>query len=167
MLTYMPSSKPVTSGRNSRRRQLVIDGITALFVLLWIYAAVSKLMDYETFRLQLGKSPMLTSFAPVVTWAIPAMEILTAMLLLFGKTRFTGLYASLLLMTIFTAYIITMLDFSSYVPCSCGGVLEKLSWTQHIYFNLAFVLLAIAGILLEVKHHGRSTGIGVYKPGAG
>jgi hypothetical protein len=59
-----------------------------------------------------------------------------------------ALYASLTLMTIFTAYIIAILQFSYTIPCSCGGVLSKLSWQTHLVFNIGFMVLAAAGILL-------------------
>jgi hypothetical protein len=52
-------------------------------------------------------------------------------------------------MTMFSGYIIAILNFSDYVPCSCGGILEKLGWTEHLAFNIAFMVLAVVGIFLE------------------
>lgn len=49
---------------------------------------------------------------------------------------FTGL------MTLFTGYILSMVLWAEKLPCHCGGAIEKLSWTQHIWFNLAFIALA-------------------------
>ncbi len=60
-----------------------------------------------------------------------------------------GLYAAFSLMTMFTAYIVAILRFSDYVPCSCGGVLQNMTWNQHLVFNIAFVLLALTGIILK------------------
>jgi hypothetical protein len=60
-----------------------------------------------------------------------------------------GLYASFFLMSLFTAYLMIMLNVSYYVPCSCGGVLEKLSWNQHIVFNVFFIVISAAGAILQ------------------
>jgi hypothetical protein len=52
-------------------------------------------------------------------------------------------------MILFTTYIVIILNFSSFVPCSCGGILEKLGWTAHLIFNVVFIVLGIAAILLK------------------
>src|SRR5690606_10893575 len=49
-------------------------------------------------------------------------------------------------MVAFTVYIYLILNYSDFVPCSCGGILEKLGWTEHLIFNAAAVLLSIVGI---------------------
>jgi hypothetical protein len=133
------------------RRELIIEVISAAFVILFVYAAATKLMDYDKFRLQIGQSPVLTGFTGIVVWLVPATEVFVAALLMTMRFRLIGLYASFTLMVMFTAYIIVITRFSDYVPCSCGGVLEKLSWNQHLVFNLVFVALAVIAILLYPK----------------
>ena len=123
--------------------------ISSLLVLLFVYAAVSKLLDYQTFKVQLGKSPFITAFAGTVAWALPLVEIFVALLLTFSRTRLQGLYASLFLMTLFSSYIYAILHYSYYVPCSCGGILSKMSWSEHLWFNVGFVGVAILGILMQ------------------
>lgn len=129
------------------KKEIAVDIISALFVMLFLYAAFTKLLDYEKFRVQIGQSPLLTAFAGFVAWFIPAVEILIAIMLIFSRTRLGALYASFSLMVMFTCYIVAITQFSDYVPCSCGGVLEKLGWTEHLIFNIVFVLLAIAAII--------------------
>jgi hypothetical protein len=130
------------------RREVAIQTIVSLLILLFIYAASSKLLDYTKFRIELGKSPLLTAFAGLVAWSIPLLEIAIALLLAFVRTRLLGLYASFTLMVLFTAYIIYILNFSPYVPCSCGGVLQKLDWRTHLIFNSFFVALAGIGVMI-------------------
>jgi hypothetical protein len=65
------------------------------------------------------------------------------------RFRLKALYTSLLLMIGFTLYIILLLRFSSDLPCSCGGILEQLTWPQHIVFNSIFAFLAILAITLS------------------
>ena len=42
-----------------------------------------------------------------------------------------------------------ILNFIPDIPCSCGGVLEKMSWNEHLIFNIAFVVLGLVAILLQ------------------
>jgi len=73
-------------------------------------------------------------------------------MLAFLRFRLLGLYASFSLMVMFTAYIIAITKFSDYIPCSCGGVLQNMSWNQHLIFNIGFILLAVAGIIFHSKY---------------
>ncbi|HSZ33189.1 MAG TPA: MauE/DoxX family redox-associated membrane protein [Puia sp.] len=131
-------------------KKYIPDIISFLFILLFVYAASSKLFDYQNFKAQLGRSPLLARFWNWI-WIVPTVEILIALLLPFQKTKLLGLYASFSLMTMFTAYIFAILQFSEFIPCSCGGVLSKMSWTEHMWFNIVFILLALSGILLKSK----------------
>jgi uncharacterized membrane protein YphA (DoxX/SURF4 family) len=137
--------------------KLVAETIAFLFILLFMYAAIAKLMDYEKFRAQLGQSPLLTAFAPWVAWGVPGIEIVISAMLAIPRFRLVAFYAAFGLMVMFTAYIVVILQFSDYIPCSCGGVLQDLSWTQHLVFNIVFVLLGLAGIFLYSKKEDRDT----------
>lgn len=129
---------------------IALEIISALLIVLFIYAAVSKLLDYETFKGQLAKSPFIMEYAGVTAWALPVGEILVGLALSFKRTRLLGLYASVFLMSMFTAYIWAMLHYSFYIPCSCGGILSKMDWNDHLWFNLGFLVLAVLGAFLEV-----------------
>lgn len=120
----------------------IISGICFLFILLFTYAAISKLIDFSDFQTQLGQSPLLGAFAKPVSYGVIISEICISLLLAFQRTRKIGFYLFYLLMVMFTAYIIIILNFTSFTPCSCGGVLEELGWTEHLIFNIAFVLIA-------------------------
>lgn len=139
------------------RKELVVDIICALFVLLFLYAALTKLLEYEKFRVQLGQSPMLTAFTGVVAWAVPAVELVIVLLFIFKRTRLGALYASLGLMVMFTCYIVAITQFSDYVPCSCGGVISTLSHMEHLMLNLIFVVLAGVAIVLHPPASNKHT----------
>lgn len=135
------------------KKKVSIEIISTLLAILFIYAAVSKLTAYDTFRVSLGQSPFITSFAGIIAWALPVIEISISFALAFPGVRFYGLYASLFLLSTFTAYLVAMLNFSYYIPCSCGGILASLSWKQHIVFNSVFILLCVTGIhLLAIEN---------------
>ncbi|MCG8321171.1 MAG: hypothetical protein MI921_16830, partial [Cytophagales bacterium] len=131
------------------KKKIALEIICFLFILLFTYAAVTKLMDYQKFTVQIGQSPLLTDFAGVLAWAVPGVELLIAGMLAITRLRLIGLYAAFSLMVMFTAYIIAILQFSDSIPCSCGGVLEAMGWTEHLIFNIGFVLLGFTGIVLH------------------
>ncbi|SEW37578.1 hypothetical protein SAMN05428988_4688 [Chitinophaga sp. YR573] len=132
-------------------RKPFIDIICALLIFLFIYTGISKLLDYHTFRRQLGQSPFITFYAPLLAWALPLGEIIIAGMLSFNRSRLAGLYLSFFLLCLFTFYLAAMLQLSYYIPCSCGGVLQALSWQAHIILNIVFILLTAAGTLLQPK----------------
>lgn len=139
------------------KRQVVIDMIVFLLMLLFVYAAVNKLVSHEKFVTQIGQSPLLTRFTVWVAWGIPAFEIFIAVLLALPRMRLIGLHLSFFMMVMFTAYIIAILSFSDTIPCSCGGILEKLGWKEHLVFNVGFVLLSLWGILLQARQQPKTT----------
>jgi uncharacterized membrane protein YphA (DoxX/SURF4 family) len=128
-------------------KNTIIDIICLLFALLFIYAATSKLFDFENFTIQLGQSPLLSAFAGWISITVPVLEIIIAVSLLIKPLRVPALYASYLLMVMFTAYIYIILNYSAFVPCSCGGILEKMTWEEHLVFNSFFIILAVIAIL--------------------
>jgi hypothetical protein len=133
-------------------RKLLLEILSALLVFLFIYTSISKLLDYDTFRRQLGQSPFITLYAPVIAWALPVGELIIAGFLLFARTRLIGFYLSFFLLSLFTFYLVAMLRLSYFIPCSCGGVLQHLSWNAHIVFNIIFVIFSTIGVLLQDKH---------------
>jgi len=132
------------------KRQLMLELISSLLIMLFLYASISKFLDFKRFIGDMNNQPLPNSLTPFLVWAIPCLEIGISVALIFERTRLAGLYGSLGLMILFTIYTGTiLLHFFSYVPCSCGGVIKKLTWNQHLVFNLFFVALATTGILLQ------------------
>ncbi|PTS87396.1 hypothetical protein DBR27_24510, partial [Flavobacterium sp. HMWF030] len=138
-----------------------------LYILLFIYAAFSKMLDFENFQVQLGQSPLLSAFASWISWVVVTIEIVISILLCIPKFRRLGLFIAFSLMIMFTAYIFIVLHYSSFVPCSCGGILEKMSWDIHLGFNIVFVLLAAFAFLLQsdlmTKEKGNTNNTAVKK----
>jgi putative oxidoreductase len=134
------------------KKQVSLECVCALLIILFLYASVSKFIDFTTFLHQMANQPWPTSWAPFVAWIVPTTEVLLALALIFERTRTLGLYGSLVLMSLFTIYtLIVLLHFFHYVPCSCGGVIRRLTWRQHLFFNLFFVVLSVFGI--NVSRH--------------
>lgn len=127
-------------------RKYLIEVIRVFFIILLIYAAATKLLEYGDFKLQLSQFPYVSSYAGYIAWAVPTIEILIAGLFFFPRLQLKGLYASFFLMTVFTFYITAVLSFSDSIPCTCGGIIASLSWTEHLVFNAACAFLAYMGI---------------------
>src|SRR5690606_3279826 len=133
---------------------IIIEIISVLFILLFVYAGLTKLMEGDRFFNNLNNSPILLGdvTAYILSWGVPTLEIVVAFFVAWPKTRLRGLYAALGLMILFTVYVAGIVFFSPYTPCSCGGILTLLTWPQHLIVNISFMLLAVLAIRL---HHVR------------
>lgn len=132
-------------------RVIFIEFVIALFVVLWFYTGLNKMLDYSNFKSQLEKSPFVEHFSKLISLTLPAGEILIGAMLIYQRTKLLGLYLSFALMVFFTGYIWMMLRYAYDLPCSCGGVLSQLSWEDHLWFNSAFVLLTVIAIIFETN----------------
>ncbi len=122
--------------------------ISWLLAVLLLYAGLVKLIDVDLFRLQMSKSPLLpSSVIPLLSYAVPLVEILLAFCLLLGYAPSTALLTAFGLMALFTVYLAALYFFyrGMELPCSCGGILGKMGYPVHIAFNLFFTLVAGAG----------------------
>ncbi len=125
---------------------------SAVVLFLFVYTAISKLAEHERFRDALQSSALLRSYAGVLVWAIPISELIAALLLMIPSTCLKGLYVSLGLLILFTLYILWMILFADHLPCNCGGVISKMSWKQHVFFNLFFIGMSIIGIISSKRN---------------
>lgn len=132
-------------------RKIVSEIIALLYVCLMLYTAISKLRDYNLSREQMAMMPLMTPIAHVIAWLLPGAEIVIATLLFFPKTRVIGLKSVTGLMLFFSIYIVYMMSYYEHLPCSCGGLLDMLSWPAHLIFNSIFIILGIIALLLSKK----------------
>ncbi|MCS3795991.1 MauE/DoxX family redox-associated membrane protein [Niastella sp. OAS944] len=134
------------------KRKIIIEIISSLLILLFLYASVSKWLSFKTFIGEMNNQPFPNWMTPFLVWSIPFIEVLIAVGLIFEKTRVQSLYASFFLMLAFTIYtVVILLHAFKYIPCSCGGVIRKLTWPQHLFFNLFFVGISLLGIILKKR----------------
>jgi len=132
-----------------KRRTLIIHIISALLILLFTYTSFSKLLSAQMFYDEMNNQPLPNWMTPYLVWGIPSVEILVSVALMYGKTRKLGLYASVLLMAIFSVYVsLAVFNVFERTPCSCGGVIKELNWTQHLIFNPFFLIAAFWGLSL-------------------
>ncbi|HVM87931.1 MAG TPA: MauE/DoxX family redox-associated membrane protein [Puia sp.] len=132
----------------AKNKYRITEIIIALLVFLFVYTSLSKLADISFFSHQLKWFPYIGKFAVIIAWMVPFSELAISVMLCIPKFQQYGLLASTLLLSVFTVYLFAMLAFHRQdLPCSCGGVIKYLSWKQHIFFNLVFIILTISGII--------------------
>ncbi len=137
-------------------KTLIVQVISAAFILLWIYTAGSKLADFQSYKQEMSLQVFSPDFAAVLVYAIPFSEILCAILLLIKKTNKLGLVLSLLLMLVFTGYILLIiLGYFPKTPCSCGGIIKAMGWQAHLIFNIFFISASILSLFITLKQEVR------------
>ena len=134
--------------RNSAIHTWIIDIISSLFILLFLYTALSKLYEFASFRYVLSVSPLIGFASSFFAWFIPAIELLVTGLLFVPSSRKWGLRLSLVLITVFTCYLAYMIFFTPDKPCSCGGVIKQLTWSQHLSVNVILAIIASIALWL-------------------
>lgn len=116
--------------------------IRYFFILLFCYAAVSKIMDFDTFQRQLIDVFQLSSLSLFIAYFVIIAELIIAALLCYQRTCTIGLFLSFTMMLSFSLYILCIMLFREKLPCSCGGILQNMSWSSHLIFNLVCSVLA-------------------------
>ncbi|QQL49889.1 MauE/DoxX family redox-associated membrane protein [Mucilaginibacter ginkgonis] len=133
------------------------DGISFLLILLFMYTASSKLLNFSQFSVQMHLQPFNEGFIQVLLYAIPFAEIGVSILLLFRPISLIGFLLAFILMALFTGYVgLVLLHFYDKVPCACGGALKSLGWKWHFILNLFFLLLTGIGLYITVRERRKS-----------
>ena len=134
-------------------RKMIVEVISALFILLFLYTAISKTHHIQSTVNVIKRAPLISSIPVTMAWAVVIIEYTTSLLLFLPKTRKLGLYISLGLMLSFTLFIGYMMLFAPTLPCSCGGIISKMTWNQHLIFNILVSMLALTAVLFQRKTH--------------
>jgi hypothetical protein len=138
------------------RVEMFLKIFTFLLILLWVYAALSKLADFQHFKKQMGKQALTPFVINVLIYALPPFELVLAALLSFKRSLLAGLYLSAITLLLFTGYVgLAIFGYFAHRPCSCGGILEHLSWTNHLLFNAFFVAINLNAIYLNKRKERR------------
>lgn len=120
---------------------VIFETTRLLLILLFVYTGISKLIGYYLFYEQLTKIPLLQNIATPISIAVPGIELVAAIALVFKKWEITGWWLSALLISMFALYIAVMMLFAPSLPCSCGGIISFLTWQQHLWINISIAML--------------------------
>ncbi|MGA9652249.1 MauE/DoxX family redox-associated membrane protein [Pedobacter sp.] len=125
--------------------------VSLICLSMLIYTAKDKITDHQRFLDGISKVSFFSNWSKLISWLVPGTEILTALLLLFPKTNRVGLWCFILVMSVFSVYILAALIWLDKLPCHCGGIIETLTWREHLAFNLGFIGLAAWALWLGKK----------------
>jgi hypothetical protein len=131
-----------------RAREIITFIICLPCLFLFAISAYDKIVDHERFLTGLSKVKYIGTHALFISWTVPIMEIIVSLLLLYPPSHKRGLYGFTGLMVLFTLYISSMLLWAEKLPCHCNLIIEKLSFGEHLVFNIGFIALGIFGLLL-------------------
>jgi len=132
------------------KSEKILAAICAALIILYVYTAVAKLIDIPEFTRQLSNQVFPKWTITILLWALPVSELLVVALLVINTTRRIGLMGSVILMAVFTGYILmVVLKVFDRVPCSCGGVISSMSFPMHLVFNLFFLAISIVGLYIN------------------
>lgn len=127
---------------NAKTRHIIYNGVIWLLVTLWVITICVKLYDIEKTRSEMRNQVFPMWVAEVLVWLIPAVCAGITILLLSGKRSLLGLKASLLLLCLFSLYIILgMNNAFGRIPCSCGSILPHGNYSEQLLLNGVFILL--------------------------
>ena len=132
--------------------------ITNLLILLFTYTTLGKLLDFTEFSSQMHNQPLPVWMADLATWTLPSLQLLIVGLLSIQKFRSRGFLLALIVMLIFTLYIILIVtDTFTYIPCSCAGILTGMSWTTQLIFNIVITIIAFIGFRVQRRIDSSNT----------
>lgn len=137
------------------KRIRITNIVSLLLLLLFIYTAMSKFLDYDrfVFQMKLAPVPLMKWAAPILGWLIPSIETLLVIGLTIGlfitKVIVKALYASIMMLSLFEIYITIMLLSGSHLPCTCGGLISQMGWGQHLLFNAFFIIIGYISIRFQ------------------
>lgn len=138
-------------------KKIFLTTITALLILLFLYIAVTKMLNYNMFRHILSVSPLIGSGSTVVALSLLIIMIWISILLLMPATRLWGMYGAATVMLVITLYLGYVIYFTVRENYPFSGVIRPrmgifgLTWKQFFAFDIFFLLLSLLGILLQIR----------------
>lgn len=111
--------------------------------IIFFYSGVDKLSHFDQFVNNFSKSPFARNqYLSELSLTIIFLEIGLSLLLFFDKAKRIALIGFGILSFLFSLYISLMLFYSPYLPCSCGGIIDILSWNEHLVLTVFLFFLS-------------------------
>jgi hypothetical protein len=111
---------------------------------VYFYSGVDKLIHFDEFVVNFSKSPFAPSeFINEVAFCVVGTELGICFLCFFNKFQKLACLLFMIISFIFSGYVFLMITYSPYLPCSCGGLINFLTWNEHLVLNI--LLTTISG----------------------
>lgn len=141
-----------------RTIELFTSASTLLLILLWVYAASSKLLSFGLFQAQMRNQALPLFLRESLAYFLPPLEFILAALLVIPRWRLAGFYLSLITLLCFDFYVgMVITGRLGNAPCSCGGIISLLSWKEHFLFNCFFIILIIISLCLQRRERSSNS----------
>nr|MBC7611631.1 hypothetical protein [Pseudopedobacter sp.] len=133
----------------------VKEGLNYLFIVFWGFSFFSKVLDFKSWHSQMHNQIFEPPMSELLTYVLPAVFLLMAILLAYKESHLFGLYCSVFLLLLFNGYILLVwFNLFDRIPCSCAAIIHGFTWLQQFLFNTAALMLLGWAIFLN-KNEGR------------
>lgn len=120
--------------------------------IVFLYTSLNKLSEPNTGIWAMFQPPILASIMHVVYILMPWLEITVTLLLATTRFRLLGLTFSLFLTIGFSVYLIYIRLNNEYLPCECGGGIDRLDWNVHILLDVFLIAISFIGHYSQKKY---------------
>lgn len=134
-----------TASRYSKSsyKTTVIAFVILINFVVYFYSGVDKLIHFNEFVLNFSKSP----FAPSdlineLSFCVVGIELGICFLCFFNKFQKLACLLFMIMSYVFSGYVLLMITYSPYLPCSCGGLIDFLTWNEHLALNISLTTIS-------------------------
>ncbi|REC61808.1 hypothetical protein DRF65_13805 [Chryseobacterium pennae] len=143
-----------------RIKNIISEIVVFILILTWVYTFASKVFDFETFGRQIRGAYLLSSGGNLLPYILQLVHAGIILMLLNKSWRRLGLITSMVVLVLYTGYLIYVLKFAPSIPCSCIALFNWMNWNDQLYFNLIILAINIIGLVMfSLKHPPHSTHI--------
>ena len=129
----------------------VAEAIYFFLIFFFCYTAANKLVNLESFRVNLIKTSLFdTTSAYYFSFIVIFIELITVTVLIINK--YIGMILFLFVISMFTIYISYLKHEKLYEVCGCGGILNGLEYKYHFIINLFLLFGSIFSLYVVNKY---------------
>lgn len=141
-----------------KRKLEIMVTVSIILLVLWIPSALDKILNFPSFKEGLLKQPFPDGIGTALAYGLPTMELVIGILLATQRFMSIAFGISILLLAMYSNYVgmAIFLGAKSYL-CKCSLLIEKLDWSDQLYFNLVFLGISIVGYYLQKKQRSDSS----------
>ena len=136
------------------RDKIIYISINNILLIVFAFAAITKLLEQEKFYTNLVNSPILelpSLVIHIMAWLIPILEVFVVIGLIWKRFQVQAIYLIVILLITYIIYTLAILLVAPYSPCSCGGVIALIGWTQHLYLQIGLLSLTFVEMYYHFK----------------
>jgi len=119
-------------------------GISLILCVILIYSGTEKLLNVDSFIINLGKSGYIkTNLVIIVAYTIIILELLIGLFIIFLNDKKFPFIMSTVLFVGFLIYNIVLYNTSNNYDCGCSKLLESLSYSEHLFLVYALIVISL------------------------